>query len=196
MHYGFTPVFCNPRQGHEQGLSGHLTGWIRSQAGSPRPRVDSIRAFDELPSARCTAYEERQLRGRPGTLAERCAADRAALQPLPQPPCDPARSLTAAVSAFSTARFDTSQYSVPAEVIRRSGVREVALRVCTENIGILCHGRVIAGHALCTAAIRPHTALSSICRCSASAPGPCYTLAGGGVSQSGTAPSAAAGAAP
>ena len=147
VHYGFVPVFCNPRQGHEKGLAGNLVRRIRSQVGSPRPRVDSIRAFDELLAARCTAYEERQLRGRPGTVAERCAADPAALQPLPQQPCDPARSLTAAVSAFSTVRFDTNQYSVPSEVIRRCGVREVALRVYPEFIRILCHGRVIAEHA-------------------------------------------------
>ena len=146
VHYGFTPVFCNPRQGHEKGLVENLVRWIRNQVGSPRPRVDSIRAFDALLAERCASYEERQLRGRPGTVGERYAADRAALQPLPQQPCDPARSLTAAVSAFSTVRFDTNQYSVPAEVIRRSGVREVALRVYPEFIRIVCHGEVIAEH--------------------------------------------------
>ncbi len=141
-HYGFEAVFCNAASGHEKGLVEGLVGWARRNILVPVPHVDSLEELNEMLEVRCTDYEKRQIKGKPDTVGAMFEIEKAALRPLPTYPFETAKSENARVSACCTVRFETNEYSVPAEYVRRY----VGIKAYPETVEIYCDGRLIASH--------------------------------------------------
>lgn len=141
-HYGFQAVFCNPASGHEKGLVEGLVGWARRNILVPMPHVRSLDELDELLLSRCVAYERTHIRGKAETVGDMFKVEKAALMRLPLYPFETAKSQNARVSAISTVRFQTNEYSVPSRYIGR----QVGIKGYPERIEIYYEGEKIAQH--------------------------------------------------
>ncbi|HEU5384117.1 MAG TPA: IS21 family transposase [Ktedonobacteraceae bacterium] len=113
-HYGMQPTWNNVSIAHENGdveQSHHRF----KQAVDQALRVRSSRDF-----ANRAAYEhflQNLIHKRNQTRREKCAAERAALRPLPSGELAPCKELHVAVSQFSTITVATNRYSVPSRLI-------------------------------------------------------------------------------
>lgn len=144
-HYGFEALFCNPAEGHEKGLVEGLVGWARRNILVPVPQADSFAALNSLLAERCHDYESHHIPGKPATVGEMLAAEKAALRPLPVYPFETAKCRSVRVSAFSTARFATNDYSVPCAYAGR----KVGVKVYPEKVELYFGGQQIASHERC-----------------------------------------------
>ncbi len=93
--------------------------------------------------SRCVKYERTQIKGRQDTVGAMFGIEKAALRPLPSYPFETARSQNARVSALSTVRFQTNEYSVPARYVGR----QVGIKGYPETVSVYYEGRQIAEHA-------------------------------------------------
>ncbi len=142
-HYGFQAEFCNPASGHEKGLVEGLVGWARRNILVPVPHVKSLDELNAMLESRCVKYERTQIKGRQDTVGAMFGIEKAALRPLPSYPFETARSQNARVSALSTVRFQTNEYSVPARYVGR----QVGIKGYPETVSVYYEGRQIAEHA-------------------------------------------------
>lgn len=141
-HYSFDAVFCNPAEGHEKGLVEGLVGWARRNILVPVPHVGDISELDSMLQDRCQAYEKHQVKGKPAAVGEMYMAEKPLLQKLPGCPFETAKCRDARVSAFSTVKFRTNNYSVPVEYAGRT----VGIKGYPETVEIYFQGRMIARH--------------------------------------------------
>lgn len=144
-HYGFDALFCNPAEGHEKGLVEGLVGWSRRNIMVPVPRVDGIAELNAMLLKRCREYEGHCIQGKPDTVGKMLAEEKAALRPLPLYPFETAKCSNVRVSAFSTARFATNDYSVPCAYAGR----RVGIKAYPEIVEIYADGEQIAVHERC-----------------------------------------------
>lgn len=144
-HYGFEALFCNPAEGHEKGLVEGLVGWARRNILVPVPRVDSIRELNEMLLDRCRKYELHRIEGKPDTVGVMCQTEKDHLRPLPLYTFETARCASVRVSAFSTVRFRSNQYSVPVAYAGRT----VGIKAYPEKIEIYSDGQRISVHERC-----------------------------------------------
>ena len=141
-HYGFDALFCNPAEGHEKGLVEGLVGWSRRNILVPVPHVESIAQLNDMLRERCQTYEKHRIQGKPGTVGTMLAEEKAMLRPLPIYPFETAKCSSVRVSAFSTARFATNDYSVPCAYAGR----RVGVKAYPETVEIFADGNRIAVH--------------------------------------------------
>ena len=94
-HYGFEPVFCNPRQGHEKGLVEELVKEARRKFMVPVPRVDSLAALNAQLAGKCRAHDSRRIAGRPDTAGAMFEKEKPMLRALPGRPREIARCVSA-----------------------------------------------------------------------------------------------------
>ena len=142
-HYGFTAEFCNPASGHEKGLVEGLVGWARRNMLVPLPKVESLNDLNILLQTRCVEYAKTKIPGKPDTVGAMFEIEKAALRPLPIYPFETAKSQNARVSAFSTVRFQTNEYSVPTRYVGK----QVGIKGFPEKVEIYYEGERIADHA-------------------------------------------------
>jgi transposase len=141
-HYCYEAVFCNPAAGHEKGAVENLVGTIRRRYLSPMP---AVRDFAELNAYLRVCCEREGQATRPGagaTVAERWAAEQAALYPLPPQPFDCGRRLTARATRTAEVTFATNRYSVPAACAHEL----LTLRADVETIRLYKGGTLVAEH--------------------------------------------------
>ena len=139
-HYAFTPVFCNPAQGHEKGLVEGLVGYSRRNFMVPVPKVDSIEQLNAMLLEGCVKYSAHQIKGKPenvGKMASDCNFNWISLPPYR---FDTARKIIAKVNEFSLVSFDHNKYSVP---YTYSG-RNVTVKGSGNNIEIIFENKIIA----------------------------------------------------
>ena len=141
-HYGFIADFCNRASGNEKGLVENLVGWARRNILVPVPKVSSLEELNKILAARCLAEEQKQIAGRADTIGALFKEEQAALLPLPNYPFETAKSLSVRVSAYSTVRFQTNEYSVPTEYVGQ----HVGIKVYPETIVIYSQNKEIAEH--------------------------------------------------
>ena len=144
-HYGFEAVFCNPASGHEKGLVEGLVGLIRRNVCVPLPKVRDMEELNGKLLAKCRQYSGHRIRGREARVGEMLEEERRVLLPLPGYGFDPSRKIHARVSRYCTVRFDTNNYSVPADYC----ATEVTVKATPETVEILLAGNVIAMHPRC-----------------------------------------------
>src|SRR5690606_19650326 len=106
-HYLFDSVFCNPRSGHEKGSVENLVGYVRRNALTPMPEVES---WDEL-NQRLLMWCE----GERDRLGDRWQVEKAGLRPLPAGTYKPCVHETLQVNKMSLVTFQRNRYSVPVE---------------------------------------------------------------------------------
>ena len=144
-HYGFEAVFCNPASGHEKGLVEGLVGFIRRNVCVPLPQVRNMDELNGKLLAKCLQYGGHRIAGRAARVGEMLEEERGVLLPLPGYRFESFRKIHTRVSRYCTVRFDTNNYSVPAEHC----AREVTVRASPETVEILLAGSVIASHPRC-----------------------------------------------
>lgn len=144
-HYGFEAVFCNPASGREKGLVEGLVGLIRRSVCVPLPKVKSMEEPNEKLLAKCRQYGGHRIRGKDTRVSETMEEESRALLPLPGYRFVPSVKVHAHVNRYCTVRFDTNNYSVPADYC----AREVTVKATPETVEILLAGTVIARHPRC-----------------------------------------------
>ena len=142
-HYGFEAVFCNPASGNEKGLVEGLVGYIRRNVCVPVPRAETMEELNRMLQEKCRKYLSHQIRGKAANVGAMLAQEK--LYPLPGYPFDPCKRTSGRVDRFCTVRFDTNNYSVPADYCGR----EVAIKAGPETVSIYYEGTCIAQHHRC-----------------------------------------------
>jgi len=144
-HYGFEPVFCNPASGNEKGLVEGLVGYIRRNVCVPVPKTDSMEDLNQMLLDKCQRYLSHQIRGKEDIVGIMLAQEKLHMYPLPGYPFDPCKRAYSRVDRFCTVRFDTNNYSVPAQYCGR----EVSVKAGPEMVSIYAEGQCIAWHRRC-----------------------------------------------
>ncbi|NLZ73744.1 MAG: IS21 family transposase [Bacteroidales bacterium] len=141
-HYGFDALFCNPAEGHEKGLVEGLVGWSRRNILVPVPRVNSLEELNSSLKQRCLEYLSHHIKGKPTSVNEMFEKEKVFLRALPGYEFETAKCSSVRVSSFSTARFDTNDYSVPVCYCGSN----VSVKGYAERVEIYYKGRMISSH--------------------------------------------------
>ena len=144
-HYGFEAIFCNPASGNEKGLVEGLVGYSRRNTCVPVPRVETMEELNALFREKCRKYLSHHIRGKETNVGSMLLQEQKYLYPLPGYPFDCCKRSVGRVDRFCTVRFDTNNYSVPAEYCGR----EVSVKASPETVSIYLEGRCIAQHERC-----------------------------------------------
>lgn len=144
-HYAFDALFCNPAEGHEKGLVEGLVGWARRNILVPIPKINSFDELNDTLERRCLEYRGHIIVGKPASVGEMFEQERLSLRPLPGYEFETAKCSDARVSAYSTVRFDTNDYSVPVSYCGSS----VGVKGYAERVEVYSKGQLIASHERC-----------------------------------------------
>lgn len=112
-YYNFTPVFCNPGQGHEKGGVEGLVGYARRNYMVPIPKADTLEDLNERLLEACMAYGNHRIAGREKTVNELYEQEKNHLIALPDVPFDNLLTATGKVNKYATIVIDKNRYSVP-----------------------------------------------------------------------------------
>jgi hypothetical protein len=129
-------------KGNDKGNVEGLVKYTQRTILTPIPQAASWEALNLQIRERCRQRLGEVVRGSPGTIGERLAADVAALLPLPAAAFDCCRLVPGRVSSQSLVRFAANDYSVPVAY----GHRAVLVKAYVHEV-VICQGaEVIARH--------------------------------------------------
>lgn len=111
-YYNFSPVFCNPGQGHEKGGVEGLVGYARRNYMVPIPVADSLEELNEKILVAAHAYGEHRIAGREHTVNELYEKEKKHLLALPEA-FGNLEVRTGKIDKYSTILVDKNRYSVP-----------------------------------------------------------------------------------
>ena len=141
-HYVFEPEFCNPASGWEKGQVEKNVRDARPRLWQQMPAFPDLAALNAWLERRCLELWHETAHGTlPGTIADVCANERAALMPLPSP-FDGFVEQSKRVSPTCLISFERSRYSVPASFANRP----VSLRIYPEKIVVAAEGHILCEH--------------------------------------------------
>jgi len=112
-YYNFTPVFCNPGQGHEKGGVEGLVGYARRNYMVPIPKADTLEQLNAQLLAACVAYGKHRIAGREQTVNELYEQEKSHLIALPDLPFGNLQIATGKINKYATIIVDKNRYSVP-----------------------------------------------------------------------------------
>jgi hypothetical protein len=112
-HFAFEPCFARPGTGHDKGGGESRGRAIRWQHLVPIPAGPALETISQTLLARLDRQAETQRDQRGRTVAERFAAERAAMLALPAHPFRAAAAWTVTVSPRALVRIEGGFYSVP-----------------------------------------------------------------------------------
>lgn len=144
-HYLFRDRFGRPGKGNDKGKVEGLVKHARLNFMTPIPEATSFDALNEMLTDRCRARQAERAGRYAATIAERLAADLAAMRPLPAVPLEPCEKRAARVSSTALVRYRTNDYSVPTAY----GFQDVIVKGFVDEVVILCGGQEIARHPRC-----------------------------------------------
>ncbi len=144
LHYGFRPDFCEAADPESKGVVEHLVGYAKADLLVPGAPFDSLASANAAAAAWCAEVNARVHSETSAVPAERLAAERALLRPLPSLRPAPAPSAVRRVDSLRTVRFASARYSVPGAFI---GAR-VGLAVSGAELVVSAAGSEIARHRL------------------------------------------------
>ena len=134
-HYLFESVFCNPASPHEKGSVENLVGYVRRNALTPVPEVDSYAQLDARLLEWC--HQEREARNQAWNPESQ------GFHPLPKHAFDPATRQNVTVDRLSLITFDKQRYSVPTHCIGR----DVSASATSERVRVCYQHELVAEHA-------------------------------------------------
>ena len=141
-HYLFAQRFCQVRRANEKGVVEGMVKFTRLNFFVPVPQVRDFEELNDRLCQCCREDQERRLRGKEGTKAQRIEEDRRAFLPLPAAAFEACRRQSTTASSLSLVRFDDNDYSVPVAFAHHPIVVKGS---CQEVV--LCHvGEVVARH--------------------------------------------------
>ena len=143
-HYGYEPVLAAPARGNEKGRVERAIRYVRTSFFAAR----SFRDIADLnEQARAWCVEVSTARRWPDddrtTVGAQFEQERETLRSLPPTPYEVAERIQARVGRTPFVRFDTNDYSLPPEHVRRT----VTLLVDPARVRIVADGEVVAEHA-------------------------------------------------
>jgi len=141
-YYNFSPLFCNPGQGHEKGGVEGLVGYARRNYMVPVPEADTLEQLNERLLAACLSYGDHRIAGREHTVNELYDEEQEHLIALPEIPFGNLQPTTGKVNKYSTVLIDKNRYSVPTQYAycRASIVLHV------DRVEIFYGNKIIASH--------------------------------------------------
>src|SRR5690606_4058888 len=144
-HYLFDSVFANPAAAHEKGSVENLVGYVRRNALTPVPAVDSMDELNALLLAWCEKERERR--------RQRWEEEQKALRALPAGSFKPCAVHYLPVNKLSLVTYERNRYSVPTRCIGQM----VRAEVYADRLELYCQEQRVAVHQRATG--RGHTVL-------------------------------------
>jgi len=143
-HYLYDSVFTTPgiAGAHEKGGVEGEVGRLRRNHLVPVPSVGSIGQLNAMLLAACEGDLDRQIAGRPGTVAAQHTLERPVLRALPGERFDATEVASVRVDAKALVTVRRNRYSVP---VALAGLR-VGVRVGANEIIVDHRGRQVARH--------------------------------------------------
>ena len=142
-YYNFTPVFCNPGQGHEKGGVEGLVGYARRNYMVPIPKADTLDQLNERLLEACVGYGDHRIAGRQHTVNELYEQEKGHLVVLPDPPFSNLQTLSGKVNKYATIVIDKNRYSVPTRYV----YCKVDAVLHVDRVEIFYTNKKIASHA-------------------------------------------------
>jgi transposase len=145
-HYRFRPDFCEGGDPESKGIVEHLVGYAKADLLVPQAPFTDLAAANQAARAWCAEVNAAPHSEIAAVPAERLAAERELLGPLPSLRLRLGRVTTRKVDRLSCVRFGSARYSVPTRLIghtvqlRTTGGRLLVVETPT--------GEVVADHAL------------------------------------------------
>ncbi len=148
-YYNFSPLFCNPGQGHEKGGVEGLVGYARRNYMVPVPEADTLEALNEKLLSACISYGDHRIAGREHTVNELYEKEKKHLIALPDIPFGNLQTATGKINKYSTIFIDKNRYSVPTlyAYCKASVVLHVdRVEIFYENKNIASHDRLFSNN--------------------------------------------------
>ena len=142
MHYGFTPVICNPRSPHEKGTDEQSIGYVRRMTFAERTTFDTLDEANDWLKQRLVEINSHRVHRRDLTPIEGLEQEQSTLKPLPVLEFSNYELRRARISNYSFVTCDTNFYSVP-DTYR---LKFITIRVYVDKIELLDGESVIATH--------------------------------------------------
>ena len=145
-HYRFRPDFCEAADPESKGIVEHLVGYAKRDLLVPQAPFVHLAAANDAARAWCAEVNGQRHSEIAAVPAERLAAERQLLGPLPSLRLRLGTVTTRKVDRLSCVRFGSARYSVPTRLIghtvelRNSGGRLLVVETPT--------GEIVADHAL------------------------------------------------
>jgi transposase len=145
-HYGFRPDFCEAADPESKGIVEHLVGYAKGDLLVPQAPFSGLAVANDAARAWCREVNSQRHSEIAAVPAERLAAERQLLGPLPSLRLGLGTVTTRKVDRLSCVRFGSARYSVPTRLIghtvqlRNSGGRLLVVEAPT--------GEIVADHTL------------------------------------------------
>ena len=134
-HYLFQSVFCNIESGNEKGSVENLVGYVRRNALTPRPSVDSMAELNnDVLLGWCEKEKQR--------LHDAWLAEKASLRAIPEGIYKPCISVILPVNKLSIVTYERNRYSVPTRYIGMN----VRMDAYTDRLEMWYQDQLIARH--------------------------------------------------
>ena len=143
-HYGFRPDFCEAADPESKGLVEALVGYAKRDLVVPSVPWPDLATANVAAASWCAEVNGQRHSEIAAVPADRLAAERSLLRPLPSLRPVPAPSATRTVDRLRTVRHGSARYSVPGALIGR----RVALTVEAGELVIAHAGAEVARHRL------------------------------------------------
>lgn len=142
MHYGFTPVICNPRSPHEKGTDEQSIGYVRRMTFAERTTFDTLDEANDWLKQRLVEINSHRVHRRDLTPIEGLEQEQSTLKPLPVLEFSNYELRRARISNYSFVTCDTNFYSVPDTY----PTKFITIRAYVDKIELLDGESVIATH--------------------------------------------------
>jgi transposase len=145
-HYRFRPDFCQAADPESKGIVEHLVGYAKGDLLVPQAPFTDLAAANDAARAWCGEVNSQRHSEIAAVPAERLAAERQLLGPLPSLRLRIGTVTTRKVDRLSCVRFGSARYSVPTRLIGHT----VELRNTNGRLLVVQAptGEVVADHAL------------------------------------------------
>lgn len=145
-HYGFRPDFCQGADPESKGIVEHLVGYAKSDLLVPQAPFADLAAANDAARTWCAEVNGQQHSEIAAVPAQRLAAERELLGPLPSLRLRLGTVTTRKVDRLSCVRFGSARYSVPTRLI--GAVVELVSESGRVRVVEVATGEVVADHAL------------------------------------------------
>lgn len=142
MHYGFTPLLCNPASPHEKGTEEESIGYIRRNVFSERTAFPSLDEANKWLIHRLAEINAKPVYRRDLTPVQGLEQERSTMHSLPVLEFSNYILRRAKISRYSLVACDSNHYSVP-DTYRP---HHITLRIFEHCIEMLDGDSVIASH--------------------------------------------------
>ncbi|MBV8400863.1 MAG: IS21 family transposase, partial [Acetobacteraceae bacterium] len=142
-HYLYRDRFGRPGKGNDKGKVEALVKYARQNFLTPVPQAASLEALNAALLERCRARQAEVTGRHSQSIAERLAADLAAMRELPAVPLEACDTRPARVSSTALVRYKGNDYSVPT----RHGFQRVLVKAFVDEVVILAGAEEVARHA-------------------------------------------------